>query len=230
MRLQELEIDESEKEAYISRIHAFLSECACGSTLVIKQPDITEVMDFWFEAARRAGFSTKLVIPIRHPKEVFESIAAALGNLNGKAVSVELVNAFWVKRNLLSERQSRNVPRVFVEFSNLMKNWRAEIVRLSEALSVELRPDHAAIEEFLTADLYRQRFSGPVTETLGYSWTTRVYAILSAAAQDGPIDFPSLDEIYHAYRANERTFRIASDDFRTISSLVYTQEFRDSLK
>jgi hypothetical protein len=226
MRLQELIINVRENEEYTRKIQAFLKECACGSVLLIKQPHITQLMGFWAEAARRNELSLKVVIAIRHPREVFGSIAA-LGA--AKKTSLELTNAFWLKLNLLAERDSRNFPRVFVEYSNLLEDWRVEVARVSKALSIELKPDETAIDNFLTRDLHRQRFSGPVTETFGYSWVTRVYANLSAAAQDEPLDLPTMDEIYHAYRANERAFRIAWDEFCDRYSLIDPQHVREML-
>ena len=52
----------------------------------------------------------------------------------------ELSCALWLKYNLLAERQTRGMRRVFVEYANLLGNWRQEIARISTALSIDLRP------------------------------------------------------------------------------------------
>lgn len=230
MRLQETVFDESEKEKYLRDIQGFLAGSPRGPALLIKQPEITEVMEFWLEAAKREGFSVKVVIPIRNPREVLASIRAVTDAATGETVSEELVNAFWLKRNLLAERHSRGVPRIFTEYPNLINNWRVEVARVSRALSIDLKPDETAISDFLTRDLYRQRCTDPIIETFGYSWITRVYAILSSAAQDGPVDLPVLDEIYYAYRANERTFRIAWDEFRNGLQRIDKQQLLERLE
>lgn len=225
MRLQEMNIDEGAREEYIQHIREFLSGPFSGPALLVKQPDITEVMELWIEACRRDGVSLKIVIPIRHPGEVFASLVAAR-----MVVSVELANAFWLKRSLLAERHSRGFQRVFVEYSNLLKGWRLEVDRVSRALSVKMDPDELAIDGFLTSDLHRQRCSSPIVETFGDSWMTRVYSILSRAAQDDPIDLSSMNEIYHAYRANERAFRIAWDEFRDSFSHSNPQQLHQALE
>jgi hypothetical protein len=204
MRLQEIVLDESEKEDYIGHVRTFLATCPPGPALVIKELAVTELWDLWSEAARRDGFSIKVVIPIRHPQEVTASFRK----------SVERGSAFWLKRNLLAEQHSRNTPRVFVEYSNLMKDWRTEVARISKALHIQLSGDEAAIDDFLDRDLHRNKCSGPVSEPFPYSWMSRTYTILSNAALDRPIDFATLDEIYGAFRACERTFRVSFDEYQ----------------
>lgn len=228
MRLQEMSIEDSEKESYIKQVQSVLSGIDQGHVAVVKHPCITEFMEFWLEAASREGVSIKVVIPIRHPQGVFASMDA-MGKAHGVATSVELWNAFWLKYNLLAERHSRPIPRVFVEYSSLVTNWRLEIDRVSKVLQIDLKPDVLAIEDFLTADLYHHKSSGPVVETFGYRWLTRVYAALLAAARDEALDVETMDEIFHAYRATERTFRIALSEYRTGFDSIDPQKHQEML-
>jgi len=215
MRLQEAQsIDDHEKESYIKRVQSFLSSLDGGSVFIVKHPTITEFMELWLVAASREGFTVKVVIPIRHPQEVFASIAKIRGHQF--ATSIEFTNAFWLKQNLLAEHYSRSLPRIFVEYSSFMMNWRSEIDRVSRVLQIDLEPDAQAIQGFLTTKLRHQISSGPVVETFSYSWLTRVYAALSAAARDEKLDLETMDEIYNSYRVNERAFRIASSEFRVM--------------
>jgi hypothetical protein len=96
----------------------------------------------------------------------------------------------------------------------LLTNWRQEVARVSRVLSIDIKVDEAAIDEFLTRDLHRQRHCGQVTETFSYNWVSRVYTMLCTAAQDRAIEVSELDEIYNAYQSNARTFRIALDAYR----------------
>lgn len=225
LRLQEVVRDEPEAQRYIGRIRSFLARCPRGPALLIKQPDITEVLELWLEAARLEDFSVKIIIPVRSPREVYASIAAA-SDAPGETVSVELSNAFWLKRNLLAERHSRDLPRVVVEYSNFMNDWRHELARIATSLSIALEPDETAVDGFLSRDLHRQTCCGPIDETFGYQWMTRAYAILSGAAKDVPIDLATLDEIYAAYRLTERSFRIALDEFRHNLGLLDRVQFQ----
>jgi hypothetical protein len=109
-----------------------------------------------------------------------------------------------------------------------MKDWRAEIDRVSMALSIDLEVDGYAIDNFLNPDLHQQRYAGPVTETFAYSWMTRIYSILSLAAHDKHVDVPSLDEIYHGYRTNARAFRVSTAEAQEASN-KFLRDFVGSL-
>jgi glycosyltransferase involved in cell wall biosynthesis len=209
LRLQgEIVFEEEERDIYIERIRAFLEMYAGKPLLVIKDPRITAVSDFWFEGAARAGFAVKVVMPVRHPGEVSASLAVR------DRVSFEFANALWLKYNLLAERRSRGLPRVFVEYPSLLNDWRYEVARISEALSVDLSaPDSARIDEFLRKELHRQRSNGQPTEAFGEPWIGQVYAELSAAARNGSCDPHVMDRIFSAYRACERAFRISLQEF-----------------
>jgi hypothetical protein len=211
LRLQgEIAFDDQEREVFTEQIRDFLEACPKEPLLVIKENRVVTLSDFWFEAARRAGFAVKIVIPVRHPEAVAASWATRAG------LSYELSSALWIKYNLLAERQSRHFPRVFVEYSELLNDWRKQTTRVAEALSIEWSgPDEAAINAFLTQDLYRNRHSGTPAELFGQPWTGQIYTALSAACHDAPLDFHTMDEIFWAFSACERTFRIAFDEFRT---------------
>ncbi len=233
MRLQEIDISENVRNDYIKRIQALLSAYPDGR-VVLKEFRLNELLDFWLEAARRNDVSVRIVIALRHPAEVFASSSAGSNGASSSIKStpqtcIETFNTFWLKTNLLAERQSRALPRIFVEYSNLMRNWRTEVGRMSRALEIDLEVDESAIEAFLTPALHRQRHSGPITETFGYSWVTRVYSTFSAAAQDRSLDTPSLDEIYHAYRLNARAFRLSMRSSTDQSSVEQLREFVDHL-
>jgi hypothetical protein len=210
LRLQEEgAFDAEENAACINKIRAFLTTLPAAPLVVIKDHRITALSGVWFEAARLAGFDIVTVIAVRHPQEVIASVAAH------SSASPELTNALWLKYSLLAERCTRTLPRVFVEYPNLLDSWRREIKRISVALAIDLDTrDEAAIEEFLKQDLRRQRYCGPVTELFGTDWNSAVYEKLCAAARDEPWDASALDRVFEAYRASEHGFRTAFADFR----------------
>ena len=209
LRLQEEgAFDAEENAACIAEIRAFLTTLPAAPLVVIKDPRITVLSGVWFEAARLAGFDVAAVIAVRHPQEVIASVAALA------PASPELSSALWLKYTLLAERHTRGLPRVFVEYANLLDDWRREVKRISAALAIDLNTrDEGAIEEFLTPDLRRQRHCGPVTEPFGTDWMSAVYEALRAAARDEPWDGSALDRVFEAYRASEHGFRTAFEDF-----------------
>ena len=221
LRLQgELTFAPDEVERYIAQIGAFLRQCPQAAPLVIKDPRITALFDFWVEAARRAGFSVKVIVAIRNPSEVAASMGAWI------EAPAELWHALWLKYNLLAEFHSRDWPRVFVEYSSLLGDWRTQVARIARSLALGevLEGGAAAIDAFLTRDLYKRRCQGPIVESFGYHWLSDTYTILAGAANDQPLDVAKLDEILRAYRICERAFRTSLDASRSKLPLRLPQD------
>ncbi|OBG16164.1 hypothetical protein A5765_08060 [Mycolicibacterium celeriflavum] len=207
--LEEGAFDAEEKAAYIAKIGAFLQRLPTAPLVVMKDLLIIVLSDMWFEAARLAGFDIAAVIMVRHPQEVIASHVAHY------RASPELSSALWLKYNLLAERHTRTVPRVFVHYPNLLDDWRQEVTRISTALGIDLNTrDEGAIEEFLSPDLRRQRHCGPVTDGFGTDWMSAAYKALCAAARDEPLDRSVLDRVFEGYRASEHDFRVAFENCR----------------
>ncbi|BBY36606.1 hypothetical protein MMAN_07400 [Mycobacterium mantenii] len=210
-----------ESEACTAKIAAYLSSLPAAPLVVIKEPRITTLSDLWFKAARQAGFDVASVIAVRHPQEVISSIVKSWH------VSPALASALWLKCNILAERNTRDVPRVFVDYANLLDDWRREMKRISTELPIELdTQDEDAVEAFLTPGLHRQRHCGPVTDLFGADWISLVYDGLREAAQDDPLDISTLDRVFASYRASERDFRKAFEDFHGLSNSVLFRIFR----
>jgi hypothetical protein len=211
LRLQgEVTFPPAVRAAFIGQIRDFLRRCPDVPRLVIKEPRIVALFEFWLQAAREEGIQVKAIIPIRHPQEVVASLSAWVKS------PPELWRALWLKYNLLSEHDSRDLPRVFVEYSSLLSDWRREIARIEHALTVDLScTDGAAIDAFVSRDLHTQKDAGPVVEPFGYPWLAETYAVLSEAARDQPVEGAVLDRILRMYRACERSFRVALDDSRS---------------
>lgn len=215
LRMQEEgALDVKDKAASIAEIRAYLKTLPPAPLTVIKDPRINVLSGMWFEAARLAGFDIAAVIAVRHPQEVIGSVAAQI------RASPEFSSTLWLKTTLLAEKDTRGMPRVFVEYANLLEDWRREVRRISAALAIDLNArDEAEIDDFLRPDLRRQRSSSPVTEPFGTDWISAVYEALCATARDKPWDESVLDRVYEQYRASERGFRAVFDDFHHFGKL-----------
>jgi hypothetical protein len=212
--------DAEQNAADIAKIRAYLSTLPAAPVVVIKEVKLTAVSDIWFEAARQAGFDIAAVIPVRHPQEVIGSLARRVARQNYVRASPGFAGAGWLKHTLLAERDTRSVPRVFVEYANLLEDWRREVKRVSTALEIDLSSrDEGAIEEFLTPDLRHHRHGGPVPEPFGTDWMSVVYGALQAAARDEPFDESALDRVFEAYAAGEHGFRTAFEDYQRYQKL-----------
>jgi hypothetical protein len=207
--------DVENNAAWIAKIRAYLGGLPTAPIVVMKEPKTTLVSGMWFEAARQAGFDVAAVVAVRHPGEIIGSLATRAGRQNYVDSSPELTCAWWLKYILLAERDTRGVPRVFVEYSSLLEDWRRQVKRISTTLGIDLdTKDGGAVDEFLTPDLRHHRNRGPITEPFGTDWISTVYETLAAAARDESWDESALDRIFDAYRASERGFRTALEDSR----------------
>ena len=210
--LQLLEEDAFEAEEYASCVAesmVYLTRLPAAPLVVIKDPRITLLSGMWFDAARLAGLDVAAVIAVRHPQEVIASLAAITES------PPEIASALWLKFSLLAERHTRGVPRSFVEYGNLLDDWRHEMKRVSEALAIDLSSrDEGAIDEFLKQDFRRQQHRGEAPEFFGTDWIATVYEALGAAARDERFDGAALDRVFEAYRADENRFQTGFEDFR----------------
>lgn len=224
LRLQEKgAFNAKDKSAHIAKIAGYLTSLPAAPLLVIKEPRITSLSALWFEAARLADYDVAAVIAVRHPHEVTLSMAHW-------RVSPTLASALWLKANLLAERHTRDVPRAFIDYANLVDDWHREMKRICAALPIELNTaNEDEIKEFLSPSLRRQRYCGPVTDLFGTDWISAVYKVLCGAALDEPVDRSTLDRVFEQYQAGERDFRLAFDDSRGISESMLSRFLRPAI-
>ena len=222
--LEEGEFSADEKAACITKIASYLTTLPPAPVVVIKDLSIVPLSSMWFEAAHLAGYDIAAVIAVRHPQEVIGSLSSLAG------ATPELTSALWLKANLLAERHTRGLPRVFVDYASLLEDWRREITRVSAALEVELNTrGEGEIAEFLTPDLRRQRSCDSVTDFFGTDWISVVYEAVRAAARDESWDGSALDRVFEAYRASEHDFRTAFEASRDLSNNVLNRFLRPSI-
>ncbi|MGV9797720.1 sulfotransferase family protein [Mycobacterium sp. NPDC003449] len=205
-----------ETAGFVAKIRDYLQTLPAAPVVVIKVLHISVLADMWFEAARQAGFDVSAVIAVRDPEEVKASLSKFMG------ASPQLSGALWLKYNLLAERETRGMPRVFVEYSNFLDDWRREVKRISDVLPVDLdTSDEVGVESFLEPGLRRQRQCGPVTEPFGADWLATTFTAFRDAAHDEPFDEETVDRVFTAYQACENGFRKTFADFDGHFNLPY---------
>jgi hypothetical protein len=196
-------------ESFVEKVSCFLRNVFRGRVLVVKDPQITELVELWLLAARRVGLEPVIVIAIRNPNEFIQSATSRVSAL-GIGSSEGWMAAFWLKYNLLAERRTRDLRRVVVDYANFVTDWRAELRRLSSCLELQLAEyDEAEIEKFVSRDLYRARNAGPIIDPFCMPWLETTYAVLSRAAAGYEIEEAVLDRVFKEYESCERTFRTA---------------------
>jgi hypothetical protein len=212
--------DVERNAGWVAKIKTYLEGLTAAPVVVIKEPKTTTVSALWFEGARQAGFDVAAVVAVRNPEEIIGSLEKRANQQNYVDSSPELTCSWWLKYSLLAERDTRDVPRVFVEYSNLLADWRLEVKRIAAAVAIDLDvQDERAVDEFLTPELRHHQTRGAMTEPFGTDWIGTVYDTLSAAAHDEPWDQAALDRVYREYAASERGFRQAFEVSRRYRNL-----------
>ena len=210
LRLQEEGgLSAEETAAFTAKIRDYLRTLPAAPVVVVKVLHISVLARMWFDAAHQAGYDIAAVLAVRDPQEVIGSLAKLM------KASPQLTSALWLKYNLLAERETRGLPRVFVDYSNFLDDWRREIKRISHTLALDLDTgDEGAVEKFLAKDMRHQRQRGPLIEPFGTNWLSVAYQGLSAAARDEPWEEAALDGVFDEYVASEHGFRTAIEDFQ----------------
>jgi hypothetical protein len=140
------------------RLAGIINEQFADSRLfVIKDPRISRLLPLWLELLRDLGIAVSVVVPFRNPLEVAASLAQR------DQVPLPKALLLYLQTYLETEFASRTVPRAFVRYDTLLRDWQPFARRLNLISGFGLLPlsDDVAAEigGFLTADLYHHRFS-----------------------------------------------------------------------
>jgi hypothetical protein len=156
------------------------SELAGADLIVLKDPRISRLLPLWTTALEKEGFRCVHVVALHRP----DAVAASLGGRDG--LSTTAVALSWLAHSLDAELHTRAQARVVVAFENLLRDWRAEVARVSRALAVEWPrpPDDVAdaVEELIEPGPVHEppasAAEGPVADV------TPVYDVLRRWSED----------------------------------------------
>jgi hypothetical protein len=125
---------------------------------VIKDPRMCRLMPFWSLVFREADWSVRPVLQLRSPLEV----ALSLNRRDG--IPLGLGCHIWLRHVLDAEAGTRDMCRAVVDWNDFLSSPRRTLERVGEQLDV-VWPRWsdgvlAEIDEFVSADLRRERASG----------------------------------------------------------------------
>jgi len=145
----------------------------------LKDPRLCRLLPLWHGIVAELGARAGFVIMVRDPVEV----AASLRRRDG--FTPAYAHLLWLEHCLATERHARGAPRVFVEYDELLRDWRAVARRLGTAfdLAWPTPPEaaSAAADRFLSAALRHHRRDDDPTPAS--PWVERLHTSLQAAAR-----------------------------------------------
>lgn len=183
---------------------------------VLKDPRASLMIRFWDEALRTEGRRPIYVVMVRHPLEVAASITA-----RGDASEATAVMA-WTACMLAVERDTRGLARIFVDYDDLLSDWRAVLDRVrsvsGDALPALTPEAEAAIDGFLSPDQRHHRADADLA-TRGDLWSGALTTLswMRAAATGAEPDATQLDD---ALVALERQARLTAPALRDLRAEV----------
>lgn len=174
----------------------------------VKNPRNCRAVPFWRDLLAVFESRPVAIHVLRHPFEVADSLAKRDGMPIDKALLL------WTRHVLDAERETRGMARCFVNFSDLLADWRPIAARIFEAAEeppLEVSDEIAGrIAEFLDTSLRHER-SGESGETPANALpcVARAWDVLSGYARDGRSggDETVLDAALQEFEAACRPFQ-----------------------
>ncbi len=148
-------------------LDAWLAEQPAEPQLVVKDPRTFWLLDTWAEVAARHGLRLASLTMLRHPAEVAGS--RDLHYLKGADAEVRLARetgnvAGWLNAILVQEERTRELPRAYARYADLITDWRSTMARVGEQLGLTYSDDldpgrHHEIDDFIDVDLRRSQLT-----------------------------------------------------------------------
>ena len=159
-----------------------------ADAVVVKDPRIGWFLPLWTGSARDVGAPTSFVCMMRHPAEILASARKWYGDWQTDASRA----AAWLNVMLETERKTRELPRAFVRYEDLLADWERELRRAGTKLGDPLlmgmeRSRFPQVDEFVDPTLHRQRrgWEGLEVPDRVRDMAERVWGELQPLADDG---------------------------------------------
>jgi hypothetical protein len=164
---------------------------AVSDHVLIKDPRLSWFLPLWRRCTEEAGIEPRFVTVLRHPATVVDSKQRYYG---GWQTDVSRT-AGWLNQALFTERATREGPRVFVRYDDLLEDWTKIVGRVGETLDLSVVRDAPAstivsIHDFVDRGLSRSRATW---EDIGIPQPLRdqvdaVWKIISGLADEGALE------------------------------------------
>lgn len=129
-------------EAWRKQAYAQLREDFEQSSLfVLKDPRMCRLLPQWQPVFEQFDTDLQCVLPLRHPLEVARSLTRRDGFHRDKACLL------WLRHVLDAEYHSRGLPRVWLDYADLLRDWEQALEQLNTTLKLDLAPADDATRE-----------------------------------------------------------------------------------
>jgi hypothetical protein len=188
-------------ESFHGRAAALLQSEFAGAYLsVLKDPRICRFVPFWLDILKAADASPRIVMPIRSPLEVAQSLQEVHG--------IPLVKGalIWLRHVLDAEAQTRTLRRSIFTWDQFLSDWRQVVEKIASdtALSWPRLSDRAAeeIEGFISKALVHNRVehTALLAHSTIHEWIITAYEALLELARN-PFSNSAVERLNEVRRA-----------------------------
>ena len=209
-----------------------------GDVVVIKETRAYWVYPLWQRVVAAVGAELTSLTMLRHPTQVVRSRDTAY--LSGRSDEFRLARetsnvAAWMNSVFVTERATRDNPRAFVPYYDLVEDWRSAISRACEQLSIDtgdLTAPHP-VDEFITPSLNRSDDSwdgltvpDSLKELAEETWTA---ASLLVATPDDEKARAELDRLRAEYAGVYATAAALASDEKKAAVLAEQHKLQERL-
>ncbi|MDE2303315.1 MAG: hypothetical protein KGK11_12230 [Sphingomonadales bacterium] len=196
-------------EAFLERARALLREEFAGARcFVFKDPRHCRLLPFWLAVLAAEAIEPRVVIVLRHPGEVAQSLADRDG------IAPELAELIWLRHLLEGEAASRQLVRTIASYEALLADGAQCAQQIAAALAIA-PPDAAVLSEitaFLADACRHHRIASaatPLPAAVASTW-----AVLQRWADKGEdaAGRRRLDRLRHDFDAAEQMLAPALAD------------------
>jgi hypothetical protein len=126
--------------------------------VLIKDPRLSWYLPLWQRCAEATGVSPRFLTMLRHPASVLDSKQRWYGGWQGDVSRA----AGWLNLTLFTERATRDAPRVFVQYEDVLEDWTKTVGHIGATLDLEIVRDATAARlrtahDFVDRSLSRSR-------------------------------------------------------------------------
>jgi hypothetical protein len=219
-------------ESFHGRAAALLQSEFAGAYLpVLKDPRICRFVPFWLDILKAADASPRIVMPIRSPLEVAQSLQEVHG--------IPLVKGalIWLRHVLDAEAQTRTLRRSIFTWDQFLSDWRQVVDKIASdtALSWPRLSDRAAeeIEGFISKALVHNRVehAALLAHPTIHEWIITAYEALLELARN-PFSNSAVERLNEVRRAFDDACAVfgpalASYEIRIEQSAAQVAAIRD---
>lgn len=186
-------------EEYLNRGRDLLNaEYGASPFFVFKDPRVTRIMPFWCQLLASVGVQAHVIMTLRHPAEVFASLAKRDGMTSAEGALI------WLRNVLEAEHDSRGMPRGVVSYDQLIAAPSKTMMAIQSDIGL-IWPGASGkvieeINDFMSPDLrhHKQDSVAGLTKDQPFrDWLDTVYGIFARWSESGEdqADFAALDAV-----------------------------------